>query len=152
MTTLSGDVRMAVFARLDAATLYGLLRLRSQVFVVEQQCAYPDMDGRDVEAATRHLWIEDGDRPLAYLRLLRDDDGTFCVGRVVTAPDARGRGLAGSLLRRALEVAVGCDVHLGAQSHLERWYERFGFARTGADYMEDGIPHVPMRLMATAVR
>src|SRR5690606_34048120 len=82
-------VRVASFAELDAPTLYRLLKLRVDVFVVEQKCAYPELDGRDLEPETRHLWIEDGaGAPLAYLRVLREPDGAARIGRVVTAPHA----------------------------------------------------------------
>jgi ElaA protein len=135
----------AATGELDAATLYRILRLRTDVFVVEQQCPYPELDGRDLEPDARQLWIADGDRVDATLRMLRDPDGTARIGRVATAQDARGRGLAAVLMNRALELAGPTDVVLDAQKYLEDWYARFGFERDGADYLEDGIPHVPMR-------
>lgn len=131
----------------DPAVAYAVLRLRSDVFVVEQQCIYPDLDGRDVEPGTQHRWIadpDDGSRVLAYLRVL--DDGTQRrIGRVVTAPDARGRGLAGLLVRDVVDDLGGSvELVLHAQSHLAAWYGRHGFVRDGADFVEDGIPHTPM--------
>src|SRR5215471_10495825 len=96
----------ATFAELDAPTLYALLRLRTDVFVVEQQCPYPELDGRDQEPLTRHLWLAPADArtdPHAYLRLLRDSDGTARIGRVCTAAKARGAGLAGRLVAAALQ-------------------------------------------------
>jgi ElaA protein len=86
---------------------------------------------------------------VATLRLLRDPDGTARIGRVATADSARGAGLAAALVRHALAMVPEGDVVLGAQSYLEQWYARFGFARDGADYLEDGIPHLPMRLSRT---
>lgn len=140
------DVRVATVAELDAATLYRILALRAAVFVVEQDCAYLDPDGRDLEPESRHLWIErDGD-VVATLRLLRDRDGSARIGRVATAHEVRGEGLAAALMHRALEIVPDCDVVLGAQSYLEQWYAQFGFVRDGAEYLEDGIPHLPMRL------
>jgi ElaA protein len=138
-------VHAAATADLDAVTLYRILRLRTDVFVVEQQCPYPELDGRDLEPAARQLWIERDGQVAATLRLLRDPDGTARIGRVATAPDARGAGLAAELMTRALELAGPGDVVLDAQRPLEAWYARFGFARDGEDYLEDGIPHVPMR-------
>lgn len=139
-------VRDAVLAELDPVVLYRILGLRVDVFVVEQNCPYPDMDGRDLEPDARQLWIEDDDGAvLATLRLLRDRDGAARIGRVATAKHARGRGLAAELMRRALDLAANTDVVLGAQAYLVDWYTGFGFARDGADYVEDGIPHVPMR-------
>jgi ElaA protein len=130
---------------IDPATLYAIMRLRCEIFVVEQQCPYPDLDGRDLEPDARQLWIVRDGAVVATLRLLRDADGTARIGRVATAPAARGTGLAAALMRRALELAADTDVVLDAQTYLLDWYLRFGFERAGADYLEDGIPHVPMR-------
>jgi ElaA protein len=131
---------------LDPVTLYNLLRLRTDVFVVEQECPYPELDGRDLEPDARQLWIaDDAGAVLATLRLLTDPDGTARIGRVATAVAARGTGLAAQLMARALELAGEREVVLDAQSYLFEWYARFGFERDGEDYVEDGIPHVPMR-------
>jgi ElaA protein len=140
------DIRDAAFADLDARTLYGILALRCEVFVVEQNCVYLDPDGRDLEPDTRQVWIERDGSVVATLRLLRDPDGTPRIGRVATARSARGAGLAAALMRRTLQLVPEGDVVLGAQSYLEQWYAQFGFVRDGADYVEDGIPHLPMRL------
>ncbi|HEY2297303.1 MAG TPA: GNAT family N-acetyltransferase [Jatrophihabitans sp.] len=135
----------AATGELDAITLYKILRLRTDVFVVEQQCPYPELDGRDLEPDARQVWIADGEEIRATLRMLHDPDGTARIGRVATAQDARGKGLAAVLMNRALELAGRTDVVLDAQKYLEDWYARFGFVRDGVDYLEDGIPHVPMR-------
>jgi ElaA protein len=132
-------------AELDAATLYRILALRAEVFVVEQECAYLDPDGRDLEPNARQLWLERAGEVVATLRLLRDRDDSARIGRVATARSARGEGLAARLVLRALNLAGEVDVVLGAQSYLVDWYRRLGFERDGADYVEDGIPHVPMR-------
>jgi ElaA protein len=138
-------VRVASFAELDAPTLYGLLRLRVDVFVVEQRCAYPELDGRDLEPETRHLWIEGDDgAPLAYLRVLRDPDGAARIGRVVTAPHARGRGLAAALMAAALRVVGDRASRLDAQTPVAGFYARFGYRVAGEEYLDEGIPHVPM--------
>lgn len=140
----------AATADLDARTLYGILALRAAVFVVEQDCVYLDPDGRDLEPDARQLWIERDGTVLATLRLLRDADGTARIGRVATAKSARSGGLAAAVMRRALELVPDGEVTLGAQAYLEKWYEQFGFVRDGADYDEDGIPHLPMRLHRAA--
>ncbi|MDT4919168.1 MAG: ElaA protein [Pseudonocardiales bacterium] len=140
------DIHDAATADLDARTLYEILALRSAVFVVEQDCVYLDADGRDLEPDARQLWIERDGSVVATLRLLRDPDGCARIGRVATAGPARRGGLAEALMRRALELAPSGDVVLGAQSYLEPWYARFGFVRDGEDYLDDGIPHLPMRL------
>jgi ElaA protein len=135
----------AATGELDPVTLYEILRLRTDVFVVEQECPYPELDGRDLEPDARQVWIADGEHIQATLRVLRDPDGTARIGRVATAKDARGKGLAAVLMHRAIELAGEHDVVLDAQKYLEGWYARFGFEPDGPDYIEDGIPHVPMR-------
>ncbi|MFG2008058.1 GNAT family N-acetyltransferase [Micromonospora sp. NPDC048868] len=137
--------RTASFAELDARTFHDLLRLRIDVFVVEQACPYPELDGRDVEPGTRHLWLDDGGAPLAYLRILADPGGVARIGRVVVAPKARGGGHAGRLMAAALELVGDRPCVLEAQSHLVGLYARHGFAVAGPEYVEDGIPHTPMR-------
>lgn len=136
-------VHSATFAELDPLTAYRLWALRSQVFVVEQDCPYLDLDGRDLEPATRHLWVEREGRPVATLRLL-DDGDRLRIGRVATRTDARGDGLAAGLVTEALALAGEREVVLDAQSHLVDWYERFGFVPSGRGFVEDGIPHTPM--------
>ncbi|MBM7808357.1 ElaA protein [Geodermatophilus bullaregiensis] len=137
-------LRTARFAELTPFEVYALCRLRVDVFVVEQECPYPELDGRDTEPATVHLWFEEDGQVLATIRVL-DDGGTRAIGRVATAAAARGRGLAARLIEAGIELCVGVPITMGAQSHLEGWYGRFGFVRSGPGYVEDGIPHVPMR-------
>ena len=142
------EVHDAVLADLDPTTLYRILQLRSVVFVVEQDCVYVDPDGRDLEPTARQLWAEQDGAIVATLRLLTDPSGDARIGRVVTAPSARGQGLAARMVLRAIGLAGDRPIVLDAQSHLERWYAGFGFARDGADFLEDGILHVPMRRVA----
>jgi ElaA protein len=139
-------LRVAPFAALDGTTVYALLRLRAEVFVVEQACAFNDLDGRDLEPTTWHCWFDADGSPAAYLRVLVDQRATR-IGRVVTAPSHRRQGLAERLVRHAVDrlAAPGSDVVLDAQSHLVGWYRRLGFAVDGAEFFEDGIPHTPMR-------
>jgi ElaA protein len=137
-------LRTARFAELTPFEVYGLCRLRVDVFVVEQECPYPELDGRDVEPATVHLWAEVAGEVAATIRVL-DDGATRAIGRVATAPAHRGRGLAARLIEAGIDLCDGAAITLGAQAHLEGWYERFGFRRSGPGYVEDGIPHVPMR-------
>jgi ElaA protein len=144
MSSTAPSLRRARFADLTPFEVYALCRLRVDVFVVEQECPYPELDGRDVEPATEHLWAEADGEVLATIRVL-DDGASRAIGRVATAVPARGRGLAARLIREALSSYGGGPLTLGAQAHLEGWYERFGFRRSGPGYVEDGIPHVPMR-------
>lgn len=136
---------------IDPTTLHALMRLRVDVFVVEQACAYPDLDDADVDTSTRHWWFADEAGPTSYLRTLVDSAGTAHVGRVVTAPRARGTGLAARLVEHALADLDG-PVAIQAQAHLAHWYGRFGFVRAGDDVVEDGILHTPMRLDARGTR
>jgi ElaA protein len=136
---------VATFAELTTETLYALLRLRVEVFVVEQRCPYQELDGRDTEPGTRHVWIGDRDAPEAYLRILAEPDGTARIGRVCVDPAVRGAGLARRLMRDALDLIGPGPVVLDAQSYLEEFYAGLGFVRTGPEFAEDGIPHVPMR-------
>ena len=132
------------FDALDARTAYDVWRLRQQVFVVEQECPYPDLDGRDIEPGTRHVLLRDGGALVGYARVL-DDADVWRIGRVVLDPSARGRSLADPLMRTALDVCAGRDVVLDAQTPLVRWYSTFGFEVDGEEFLEDGIPHTPMR-------
>ena len=144
-------IRAAAFAELHVLTLYRLLALRVAVFVVEQACPYPELDGRDLEPATVHLWIDgDDDAPVAYLRVLAEADGSARIGRVVTTPTRRGEGLAAALVTDALARTTPATAVLDAQSHLTAWYEGFGFEIAGAEYLDDGIPHTPMRLVRSS--
>ena len=139
------DLVVLGFGEMDARTAYDVWRLRQAVFVVEQECAYPDLDGRDTEPGTRHVLLREAGALVGYARVL-DDGECWRVGRVLLAPRARGRGLADPLLAGALGECPGRDVVLDAQSPLARWYASHGFEVDGAEFVEDGIPHVPMRL------
>jgi ElaA protein len=128
---------------LDVVTLHEILRLRQDVFVVEQGCAYPDIDGRDLEPGTVQFWAGQGSVD-ATLRLLREPDGTERIGRVATARASRGQGLAAQLIEAAIAETRSPSIAIDAQAHLEQWYGRFGFVRSGEDFVEDGITHLPM--------
>jgi ElaA protein len=143
-------LRDAPVGQIDPVLLYRLLALRVDVFVVEQHCAYPELDGRDLEPSARLVWAEADGLPVATLRLLEDPDGRARIGRVATALSARSAGVAARLMRRALELVPDREVVLDAQAQLEGWYERFGFRRAGAEFDEDGITHIPMRRRAGA--
>jgi ElaA protein len=138
------QLRVAAFGELDAYTLYALLRLRAEVFVVEQECAYLDLDGLDTEPATRHLWLDRAGEPIAYLRILSRPDGGCRIGRVVVAKSARGEGLAARLVEAALEQVGDRPCDLNAQSYLVGFYRRYGFVPVAAEFLDDGIPHTPM--------
>jgi ElaA protein len=154
-------VRVAGVDELDARTAYAVWRLRQDVFVVEQDCPYPDLDGRDLEPGTRHVVLERDGNPetgqgavvVGTARVL-DDGDVWRIGRVVCDRIVRGSGASGVLMRAALDVVDAADrasgpardVVLDAQSPLVGWYARFGFEPDGEEFLEDGIPHTPMRL------
>jgi ElaA protein len=138
------QIKVSAPGDLDVATAYSLLKLRVDVFVVEQECAYPELDGRDLEPGTRHVWMDSDAGPVAYLRILDDGDAAR-IGRVLVTKQARGSGVAARLMDVALDVIGDRPSVLDAQSYLRGWYERFGYSATGEEFLEDGIPHVPMR-------
>ncbi|NHI16419.1 GNAT family N-acetyltransferase [Microbacterium excoecariae] len=144
MSSSEPAVRTAPLAELDPGTLYEILRLRVDVFVVEQECPYPELDGRDAEPGAVLAWIEARGAVAATVRILREAFG-WRIGRVATRRDARGHGLAATLMRHAVAAHAGEEIVLDAQAHLAGWYGRFGFAVSGEEFLEDGIPHVPMR-------
>jgi predicted GNAT family N-acyltransferase len=138
------EIQVARIAEVSPETLFLILLRRVDVFVVEQQCAYRDLDGRDLEPDGWLVWAARSDG--AVLATLRIVPSAARIGRVTTARSARSTGLAARLMRRALELtdAAGDDIVLDAQSPLRAWYERSGFVVSGEPFIEDGIPHVPM--------
>jgi ElaA protein len=139
------------FGEVDPVTAYRLWALRQDVFVVEQQCPYGDLDGLDLEPGTRHVFAVAEGRPVAYLRIVDEPNGTCRIGRVCVMAAHRSAGLAGRLMERALADIGVRDSVLSAQAHLEGWYTRFGYTVTGPVFLDDGIPHVPMRRSAVPV-
>lgn len=160
------EVRLVASPLADLAPLdvHALYKLRVDVFVAEQDFPHLEFDDLDADPATTHLvaWADnvsgvdgvDGGPPelVATLRIFGtgDHDRVMHLGRVCTAAEWRGRGIAGRLVRRGLELCGDLPVEIGAQLHLEQWYESFGFVRCGEDYLEGRIPHVPMRLDGVA--
>lgn len=146
-----GQLHQRRAADLDPDTLYRILRLRVDVFVVEQACPYPELDGRDMDPSTRQFWIaDDDDNVLATLRVLADQpdaDGrpVHRIGRVCADRAHRGQGLTARLLTAALDDIGPHTCVIDAQTYLVDMYGKFGFVVDGDEYLEDGIPHVPMR-------
>jgi ElaA protein len=133
------------FDALSAAQLYAILALRQQVFVVEQRCRYLDADGVDPQC--RHLWASAAPTEIyAYLRIVPAGVkfAEVSIGRVTTAPFARGIGLGRELMTRGIAAAGAVPIRIGAQAHLERFYGELGFQRASDVYDEDGIPHIEM--------
>ena len=142
------ELRRSWARDLDAPTLYALLRLRVDVFVVEQNCPYPELDGRDMEPQTRHFWLQSrSGAVVSTLRLLEDDpDGTtaFRIGRVCTEASERGLGHTTRLMNAALAEVGDAPCRISAQTYLAQMYGRLGFVPDGPEFDEDGIAHVPM--------
>ena len=133
--------------------IYALLRLRVEVFVVEQTCPYQELDGHDLDRTTRHYWLApDGaiEDPQATLRLLEPTDGRFRIGRVCAARQARHQGGVRRLLEAALAEVGDAPCVLDAQRHCVELYSAYGFVVNGAEFTEGGVPHVPMRRVVPA--
>ena len=147
------------FADLSPAELYEMLALRQQVFVLEQACLYPDLDGLDVDAHHLLGWkTVAGKRELAAtLRCLAPGAkyDEMSLGRVVTSPATRGTGLGRELVAQGIACAErlhpGHAIRIGAQAHLEAFYAGFGFRTVSAPYDEDGIPHIDMLRPAAVI-
>ena len=147
MITLADmDMRIKFFAELDASELYEILRLRSEVFVVEQNCVYQDIDGIDTRAL--HVYAMHEGKCIGCLRVFERDKKTVQIGRVVTAAMRRGTGLGRMLMLEALRILDdyfhGCSAYLEAQTYAVGFYSRFGFKVASEVFLEDGIPHVVM--------
>ena len=142
------DLHIRKFSELSADELYGILRLRVSVFVVEQQCAYMETDDLDQDAV--HVWLENEEGIQAYLRVLdRGAESEHCaIGRVVAAK--RRRGLGSMIMKEGIRAArevFGADaVYLEAQTYALPFYEQLGFRRISDEFILDGIPHVRMLL------
>lgn len=160
------SLHVAAGPELTTQQLHDLLRLRVDIFVVEQDCPYPEIDGRDLAPDTTHLWL-DGAQATAYRNGAEHDGGVTAdraghvpvaaairiltdetekrIGRVVTHVDHRGVGLSSRLMEAALALVGSHRIVLDAQAHLTEFYARFGFEADGPEFLEDGIPHVTMR-------
>ena len=140
----------AHFGDFTSRELYAVMRLRQEVFVVEQNCVYPDLDGLDLDGM-HILYREDGEL-LAYLRCLKPGVSypQSSLGRIVVAPSGRGRDLGRELVKRGinynLQTWPDSDIRIGAQAYLEKFYRSLGFVADGQPYMEDGIEHIHMNL------
>lgn len=147
---LSSPLEWHDFAELSPPLLYDLLRFRQAIFVVEQGCAYPDLDGHDRRA--HHLLLRVEAELAGYLRLIPSDEPRVAIGRVAVGREYRGRGLARRMMVEALARCrrdyIDRKVTLAAQTHLARFYESLGFRATSAPYDDYGLTHVDMELGA----
>jgi ElaA protein len=146
--------RIKSFANLDVEELYELLRLRSVVFVVEQNCVFLDQDGKDKQS--QHVLLYAGNKLAAYCRVVPPgmSYNEVSIGRVVTCPEFRGTGLGKKVMElgiQAVERFFGAsDIRIGAQTYALPFYESLGFVAEGDTYDEDGIEHVEMLRKASS--
>ena len=135
------------FEELNKAELYQIIQLRIAVFIVEQDCPYPDLDDMDQDA--QHLWIEDAGEIVCYLRV-NPAGSRFLepsLGRIVTKKSHRNHGLAEKLIKKAIDLVCEKEsraIRISAQCYLEKYYEKFGFIKASEEYLEDNIPHIEM--------
>ena len=136
------------FYELDTEDLYQILRLRSEVFVVEQDCVYQDLDNKDQNAT--HLYYKEKSEIVAYTRIFKAGDyyENPCIGRVVVSKKNRGKDLGKKIMIDSIEYIKqnikGKKIELSAQKYLDKFYKDLGFYKIGEDYLEDGIPHQRM--------
>ena len=140
------EFQSKTFEQLSTAELYEILRARVNVFVVEQTCPYPELDGIDYDSL--HVYYESEGKVQAYLRAFYKEPGVVQMGRVLTVE--RGTGLGGKLLKAGIreikEKLAPQKIYIEAQTYAIGFYEREGFIRCSEEFLEDGIPHVKMEL------
>ena len=136
------------FYELNNQELYQILRLRSEVFVVEQDCVYQDLDNKD--QISIHIFLMEKDETVAYTRIFKSGDyyKNPSIGRVVVSKKNRGKELGKKIMIYSIEYInknlKGEKIELSAQTYLDKFYKDLGFYKTGEDYLEDGIPHQRM--------
>lgn len=153
MPSLPLDGYCLPFSQLSSIQLYQLLQLRADIFVVEQNCAYQDLDGKDTHPETLHLALTDKNNNtlLAYARILAPGIAfsSPAIGRVVVAAQDRNKGLGKILMQKALATIEQHwpqqDIEISAQCQWQGFYRQLGFVSEGETYLEDGIPHIHMR-------
>lgn len=137
-------------ADMTPVLLYDMLALREAIFVVEQTCIYQELDGLDKDA--QHLLVEQGDKVVACLRLLPPgaQQTSSRIGRVAVSPEWRKQGVARWMVLNAVEKSrldyPSNSIYLDAQTYLRRFYTSLGFQVCGDEFIEDGIPHIPMQM------
>lgn len=149
---MSKDFRIEIkpFNALTPMEVYQILQLRCEVFVVEQNCAYMDIDSKDFDA--EHVMIWNGDDLAAYARIFKEGvyfDKAASIGRVIVSPKFRSFGLGHQLIKQCLEHIETeyqtLTIDISAQEYLKSFYEKHGFVKTSEMYLEDDIPHIHMR-------
>ena len=142
------------FQELSVSELYSILQLRTEVFVVEQNCVFQDMDNKDAKCF--HLMCWENEKLIAYTRLVPANVSfkEVSIGRVVSSPSVRGRGIGKLLMEKSIQETDRLfgkqNIRIGAQYYLLDFYKSFGFEPTGEIYLEDNIEHIEMILPRTA--
>lgn len=136
------------FEELKVEEIYKILEIRNEVFIVEQQCAYQDCDGKDENAY--HLYLQDNDKIIAYLRILNKGVSydEISIGRVLVHKNYRGKGISREMMLKAINfIELNLnekEIKIQAQSYLVDFYGSLGFKETSNEYLEDNIPHIDM--------
>lgn len=145
------------FSQLSLDELYSIIRLRVNVFMIEQSCLYPELDDLDKDPQTLHLFTKEGieesqNEVIAYSRVLPMNTryaNSICIGRVVVDSKFRNEGLGHQLIQKSLEVCTedfkNISIKISAQAHLESFYQQHCFSRISNIYLEDDIPHITMK-------
>lgn len=140
------EIEAKYFNQLTTGELYEILKARAEIFVVEQNCVYQDLDDKDYESL--HVFYEEDGKVVAYLRAFYRDDSIIQIGRVLTLQ--HGTGLGGKLLKEGIsqikERMNPKQLYIEAQCYATGYYEKVGFKVCSEEFLEDGIPHVQMKL------
>tara|TARA_B100001059_G_scaffold223780_1_gene249141 strand:+ start:1719 stop:2162 length:444 start_codon:yes stop_codon:yes gene_type:complete len=144
------EIEVKKFNELTLEELYSLLQLRSEVFIVEQDCVYHDLDGKDYKSL--HVIAKENNKIIAYTRLF--NKGQYfkqaSIGRVVVAKNQRHLSYGSEIMKASINAIHDCfntrEIKISAQLYLKEFYNSFGFKATGSSYLEDGIPHIGMIL------
>ncbi|GIU53898.1 GNAT family N-acetyltransferase [Shewanella sp. KT0246] len=145
--------KLLSFNEFSLDELYEVLKLRVDVFVVEQNCPYPELDNKDRLPGAKHLLgLNPQGELIAYTRILPAGVSypEASIGRVIIAESGRGKGIAHALMQRSIDVVKDLwpqeNIQIGAQQHLNQFYQQQGFINNSEMYLEDGIPHIDMLL------
>ena len=141
--------KIKTWEQLKTKELYSILKLRSKVFVVEQNCVYQDIDGKDEKG--KHVLGKKNNEIIAYARIFKPGDyfKEASFGRAVVKKSERGKGVGDELVKKCLENITEEEIKISAQSYLKGFYSSHGFLAEGDEYLEDGIPHLAMFLDST---
>lgn len=132
--------------KLHPLICFEILKLRQEIFCIEQNCLYPDID--ETDKISIHAYLEVDNAVAAYTRIYQDDEGIHHIGRICTKLNQRKTGLARRIIEESIAYVKNLEasaiISISAQLHLERYYQSLGFVSQGVSYFEDGIPHIKM--------